>query len=234
MKPGIRIVNASIRALTGMVCKIDPEPFNNFPMQGPLIGIANHINILEAPIVYTRLYPRPVTALAKKEFWDNPFTRFLLNLWDIIPLQRGEVDRSAITKGVDALKQGKILAVFPEGTRSEKGPMQEGKPGTILLALHSKAPIVPIAFYGHENFAQNLKHFKRTDFHIRVGNPFLLDPKGTALSREVRQQMIDELMYQIAALLPASYRGIYSDLSKATEDFLVFEPGTPSNLTFAK
>ena len=70
-------------------------------------------------------------------------------------------------------------------------------------------------------FLSNLKHLKRTDFHIRVGEPFKLDPGGERVTKEVRQQMVDEMMYRMAAMLPEYYRGAYADLENATEKYLV-------------
>jgi 1-acyl-sn-glycerol-3-phosphate acyltransferase len=94
-------------------------------------------------------------------------------------------------------------------------------PGAVIVALHSGAPILPIAHWGGENFMKNFKRLKRTDFHIRVGEPFKLINVGKKVSAEVRQQIVDEMMYRLAKLLPEEYRGEYSDLGKATENFLV-------------
>jgi len=68
---------------------------------------------------------------------------------------------------------------------------------------------------------KNLKRFKRTDFHIRVGEPFKVETQGVKVTSEIRQQIVDEMMYEIAKLLPEEYRGAYADLSKATGKFLV-------------
>jgi 1-acyl-sn-glycerol-3-phosphate acyltransferase len=78
-----------------------------------------------------------------------------------------------------------------------------------LIALHSGAPILPIAHWGGESFSRNLKRLKRTDFHIRVGRPFILDTDGEKPVGKVRQAMADEIMCQIAALMPKEYRGQY-------------------------
>ncbi len=91
----------------------------------------------------------------------------------------------------------------------------------MIIALHSGAPIIPIAHWGGENFMKNFKHFKRTDFHVRVGGPFKLKVDGVKVTGEVRQQIVDEMMYELAKLLPEEYRGEYSDMSKATENFLI-------------
>jgi 1-acyl-sn-glycerol-3-phosphate acyltransferase len=227
------LVNYSIRFLTGIACRVDSVQLVKVPPRGPLILAGNHVNFMEVPLVLTRIYPRPVTGLAKIETWNNPFFRFLFNTWGGIPIHRGEADLEAFQKAQAALKAGYILAMAPEGTRSYDGKLQKGYPGIVLLALRSGVPILPVVYYGGEKFWQNFRRLRRTDFHILVGSPFRIDARGQSLSREVRQQMTDEVMYQMAALLPADYRGLYAELSKASEDYLVFEPGVESNLKAA-
>jgi len=129
---------------------------------------------------------------------------------------------------------GKIVAIAPEGTRSRNGKLQKALPGIVLLAARSGAPILPVVYYGHESFQKNIKKLKRTPMHVVVGESFKLNIKGIALSREVRQQVVNEIMYQLAALLPTEYHGFYSDFSRATEEYLVFDVGIESNLVKAK
>jgi 1-acyl-sn-glycerol-3-phosphate acyltransferase len=100
--------------------------------------------------------------------------------------------------------------------------LQQGHPGVVILALRSGAPLLPVVYYGAENFRENLRRLRRTDFHIVVGEPFYVDAGGERVTRQVRRQMVDEIMYQMAALLPPAYRGVYSDLSAATEKYLTF------------
>ena len=79
---------------------------------------------------------------------------------------------------------------------------------------------MPIAHWGGENFKNNIKRLKRTDFHVRVGEPFKLDARGERVTREVRQQMVDEMMYRLAALLPENYRGAYTKLEDSTGKYI--------------
>jgi hypothetical protein len=71
---------------------------------------------------------------------------------------------------------------------------------------------------GWRGYLKNLKRFKRTDFHIRVGESFILDTGGTEVTGEMRQQIVDEMMFQLAALLPEVYRGEYFDLGNSTKN----------------
>jgi 1-acyl-sn-glycerol-3-phosphate acyltransferase len=229
-----RVVNTTIKGLTRAICRVDDSQLVRVPEQGPLIVVGNHVNFLEVPLLFTHLQPRPVTGFAKAETWHNPAMAVLFDLWGAIPLRRGEADVEALRRGLEALEKGQILAVAPEGTRSGDGRLQKGHPGVVLLALRSKAPLLPMVYSGGENLRPNLTRLRRTDFHIAVGSPFRLEAGGGRVTREMRQAMTDEIMYQLAALLPPAYRGYYADLPSATETYLRFLPGCESNLRRAQ
>jgi 1-acyl-sn-glycerol-3-phosphate acyltransferase len=229
-----RVVNFSIKKLTRLACRIDAQELSRVPLEGPLILVANHVNFLEVPILFTQLQPRSMAGFAKAETWDHPILGPLFDLWGAIPIRRGEADLQALKRGLQVLDEGGILAVAPEGTRSGDGRLLRGHAGVVLIALQSGATLLPVAYHGGEHIWQNLRRLKRTDFTIRVGHPFQLDPGETKVTREIRQQMVDEIMWQIAAILPGSYRGYYANLSEATEAFLNFPPGSQSNLLRAE
>lgn len=210
MKYNMRLVNALLRWVFKIVIRIDPDEIQRIPIHGPFILVGNHINFLEAPILIPHLDNPEFTALAKKETWDNPLFNFLFTRWQIIPIDRDAVDREAFRLSAEALDQGKILAVSPEGTRSGDGCLLPAKPGVVILAMRNQVPIIPIGFYGHEHFWENLKHLRRTEFHVVVGKPFYLDQNGGIRSREERQAAADEIMYKIAELLPERYHGHYA------------------------
>lgn len=217
-----RIVVAVFKNLTSLLFHLDKTQLARVPDRGPLILVANHVNLLEIPSVYTHLQPRPVTGFALASRWDTFWSRWLLDLCEAIPLRRGEADIGAMRKAIEKLDAGFIVAVAPEGTRSENGRLQKAHAGVVLLALHSGAPLLPLVFYGHEIFFDNLRRLRRTAFHIAVGKPFYLDAGDLKVTRQVRQQMLDEVMYQLSALLPPTYRGVYSDMSAASETYLNF------------
>ena len=202
------------------MCRIDAPNLDKIPRNGPLIVYSNHTGQIEVPLLYSHLQPRLVTGIAKVETWNGWFLRWVFNLWGAIPIRRGEVDIEAMRKSLEALENEYILAIAPEGTRNKTGKLIRAHPGVITLALRSGAPLLPVAHWGGENFLANLKRLKRTDFHIRVGEPFKLNPGADRVSRDVRQQMVDEMMYRLAALMPDDYRGAYADLETATEKYL--------------
>ncbi len=222
MKPIHAVVAWFFEVVTGVVCRIEGAELKQVPKRGPLILAVNHINSLEVPILLAHLQPRRMIGLAKIETWDNKFMGWLFDLWESIPIRRGEADLEAVRRCLSALKSGDILAVAPEGTRSYDGRLLSGRPGIVLIALRSGAPILPVAHWGGENFSENLRRLKRTDFHIRVGKPFRLDAKGETVNGNLRQEMVDEIMQQIAILMPEQYRGQYANRTFLPQKYLQF------------
>jgi 1-acyl-sn-glycerol-3-phosphate acyltransferase len=209
LKPYAGLVNWVISSFFKIVCRVDITDLKNVPMQGPLILALNHVNSLEVPIVRPSLHPREVIGLTKKENYDSKFFKFLFEVWGTIPIERDSVDRAAVQACLKVLSERKILAVAPEGTRSGDGCLQPGKPGIVLLAVSSGAPILPAAFWGGENFQDDWKHLRRPHFQLRVGKPFLVDTHREGMSKDVRQRITDEIMFKLAELLPDQYQGAY-------------------------
>jgi 1-acyl-sn-glycerol-3-phosphate acyltransferase len=221
-----RIVNSLIYRVVRLFVRVDTDGLSQVPSEGPLLLITNHINFLEGPIAYTDIQHRQernLTGFAKIEFWNHPVTAFLFDTWDAIPLRRGEADLGAIKEAVARIKAGAIFAMAPEGTRSQDAKLLRAHSGVAMLGYMSGAPILPFAGFGHENYVNDLKHFRRPTYTIRMGKPFRLDSGGKRIKGDMRQEMTDEIMYQLAALLPDQYRGWYADLSQTTTKYLNFE-----------
>lgn len=221
-KPGLSywILRALVIAYTRVTCRLDLSELGKVPRSGPLILFTNHTGQIEVPLMFTHLQPRKVTGFAKVETWDNWFLNWVFDVWGAIPLRRGEADMQAIRAALELLDEGYIIGIAPEGTRNKTGRLLKAHPGIVMLALHSGAPLMPVAHWGGENFLSNLKRFRRTDFHIRVGEPFRLKTDGLRMTHEIRQEIVDQIMYKIAELLPEDYRGAYADLQNATDTYL--------------
>ncbi len=217
-----RLVTAALSGISHLLFRIDNKEMDRVPANGPLIIVSNHVHIPEIPTLYTQLYPRPVTGLVLADRWQSRWMRWVLEATGAIPLRRGEADIAALRKGLARLNEGYLVVIMPEGTRSGDGRLQPAQPGAVLLALRSGAPILPVVHYGSEDYKSNLSRLRRTDFHLAVGKPFRLDSNGLRVTSQVRQQMIDEIMYQMAAQLPEHYRGAYADLDAATDTYLNF------------
>ena len=216
------LVNSIIKLITHIILKIDTSEIKTFPREGPLLAVANHVNFLDAPVIISHLHPRPTTGLVKKESWDIPLHAFLFNVWGGIPIDRDIMDFSAFQKAKQALNEGKILAVSPEGTRSETGEMLRAKSGISILARQVDVPIIPMAYWGHEDFSENLKRLKRTPMYIRIGRKFRIDFTQLPRNKEAMQAAADAIMMEIARLLPEKYRGVYSEGAFEREKFIQY------------
>jgi 1-acyl-sn-glycerol-3-phosphate acyltransferase len=209
-----KIVSLIVKLGTGILCRIDAPDLDKVPMRGPLIAYSNHTGQIEVAVLFGQIQPRPITGWAKMEAWDNAFLNWLFNLWGLIPVRRGEADTSALRKAVHALERGYIFGIAPEGTRNISGRLKRAHPGAVSLALRSGAPLLPVAHWGGENFLKNLARLKRTDFHIRVGEPICLKVEGVRMTREIRQRIVDEMMFRLAEMLPPEYRGEYEKVTE--------------------
>lgn len=219
-KLSLWLITNILRVYFRLTLKLDSPDLNGIiPQTGPLIVVTNHTGQVEVPVFATLLQPRKITGWGKAEAFENPFLRWVFWAWDIIPVHRGEADMKALKSALRALEEGRIFGVAPEGTRNYTGILRRGLPGAAILALKSGAPILPIAHWGGETYMKNLRRFKRTDFHIRVGKPFTVGAEGKVTS-EMRQQMVDEMMVRIAALMPEEYRGEYAVAGQAAQKYL--------------
>ena len=213
-----RFVTIVIRWLFRILCRIKEEGSERLPDHGPCIVVVNHINFLEVPIIYPFMYPRLTSSLVKKETWENPFLGRLATLWNGIPIRRDTADFTALRTAEKRLREGHILMVAPEGTRSYDGRMGPGNPGVVILALRAGVPILPIVHYGGERFWYNLKRFKRTPVTLKVGRPFRIEAPEGRVTSTVRRAIVDEMMEYMAALVPEYYRGNYT--GRADRNFI--------------
>jgi len=216
-------VSIFLRSVLNVICKIDCREFIKALSENkPLLVIFNHVNFLEVPILVAHSYPKHVTGLVKSETWDNPFFAFLFNTYSAIPIDRGGAFQEAFKKVHNAIDNGFFMCVAPEGTRSKDGVLGKGKPGIIQLAFEADVPILPVAHHGGEHVWENMKHFKRTPFYFRAGRPFRIKFDGKPPGKEEREEIMTEVMGQMARLLPENMRGIYSGQAEQDCKYLEF------------
>lgn len=119
----------------------------DFPQEGGVLLCSNHIDNLDPPVVGINA-PRDVHFMAKEELFSVPVLGKLLPGLNAFPVKRGMSDREALRKGMKLLKEGKVVGLFPEGTRSKTGELQEGLAGAGFFALRTNAQVVPCAIIG--------------------------------------------------------------------------------------
>jgi 1-acyl-sn-glycerol-3-phosphate acyltransferase len=162
----------------------------NFPTDGGVLLCSNHISNLDPPTVGIAA-PRQVHFMAKEELFTAPVLGKILPLINAFPVKRGMSDREALRKGLGVLKEGKVLGLFPEGTRSETGELGKGLAGAGFFALRSKAQIVPCAVIGP------YKPFKR--LKVVFGKPIEFDDyRKNKVSAE---EATDIIMSEIGQLI---------------------------------
>jgi 1-acyl-sn-glycerol-3-phosphate acyltransferase len=219
-----RFIHWSMRAIGYRILfKFDRvEGLENLPAQGPAILMMNHSALLD-PVVVMSCVPRHIVPIAKAEGFRNPFFGPLMTVWQVIPIQRGEVDRQALRRMLQVLDAGECLLMAPEGTRHPA--LQQARPGVAYLAWRSGAPVVPVALEGTEGFPTlSRARWRRPGATVRLGTPFRFRPLPGRPGHDRLQQMMDEAMYVLAAMLPASRRGEYADLARATSETIEFPP----------
>lgn len=158
----------------------------NFPTDGGVLLCSNHISNLDPPTVGIAA-PRQVHFMAKEELFSAPVLGKILPLINAFPVKRGMSDREALRKGLGVLKEGKVLGLFPEGTRSETGELGKGLAGAGFFALRSKAQIVPCAVIGP------YKPFKR--LKVVFGKPIEFDDyrKNKVSAEEATDIIMNEI-----------------------------------------
>ncbi len=206
--------------------KIDVYDMHLVPSSGPTILMMNHIAVMDPVVLVGLLTDRDVVPMSKIENFYSPFTALFVRLWGAFPVRRGEVDRNAIRKALEVLKQDRMLLIAPEGHRAPH--LLPAHDGVTYIALKSDAVLVPVAVDGTDEFSGNLLQLRPTRVTIRFGQPFKfrkMERQGRRLPREIMRRMTQEAMYRLAQLLPKHRRGAYSDLSMATTEHLVFVGG---------
>ena len=187
------------------------EGTEHLPRSGPFILVGNHCSNLD-PLMMGwasgHQIGRVVHFMAKIEMRSWPVIGWLTTQSGVFFVRRGERDRAAQAFSLETLAAGQPIAIFPEGTRSKNGRLQEGKGGAALIAMRSGAPIVPAAISGtHRIFPGTSRWPHASRVRIRFGEPFTLPHQQTGrLDRTVMAEGTERIMHAIEALLPENQR----------------------------
>ncbi|WP_240377092.1 lysophospholipid acyltransferase family protein [Bacillus piscicola] len=127
--------------------RVEAKGQENIPTEGPVLICSNHLSNLDPPLVGSFM-KRPLNFMAKEELFGAPLLGKLLPYINAFPIKRGTGDRQALRKGLGILKEGKVLCLFPEGTRSKTGEIGKGLSGSGFFALRSEAVVIPAVIIG--------------------------------------------------------------------------------------
>jgi len=212
------VANLLLRCAFRLLSNVEVVGVENVPRSGRLIVIGNHTSWLD-PILVGAFIPRRIVFMSKKENFRNIFARFIVWSYGVFPVDRGNVDRSALNRTDEIMTAEGALGMFPEGTRSRTGELRRAKAGTALVALRHNAPILPVSIVGaHRGLFTQLFHLRRPRFRLIIGKPFTLPQvEGEVLNKETLTRLSDELMRPLATNLPEEQRGYYGIFPRVTD-----------------
>lgn len=187
------------------------------PKEGPFIIALNHMSRIDFPTMLGIERHNELTALVADKYQKYPLFKIIIDGAEMIWIDRSKADFTAMRAALKILKNGHILVISPEGTRSKTGQLIEAKTGVVLLASKAHVPICTMSITGTESFMDAFRHFRKPVLASRFGPPFMLpaiDPDNRDISL---QKATDEVMCHIAAMLPKKYWGYYKDNPRIPE-----------------
>jgi 1-acyl-sn-glycerol-3-phosphate acyltransferase len=170
--------------------RIEAIGTENVPKEGSVLLCSNHISNFD-PIVVGIMIHRNVYYMAKEELFNVPVLANIIKMCNAFPVKRGVSDREALRKGLKVLKDGHVLGLFPEGTRSKTGELGKGLAGAGFFALKSDAAVVPCAVIGPYKSLRKLK--------MVYGKP--IDMEELRKTRASAEQVTELIMSEIHKLI---------------------------------
>jgi len=204
-----------IRLLLRLFAHVEVHGLENVPQGENFIIASNHLGLVDAFLPFYFLNNSNLFLLVGEKWEKLAILRWLGKRLNFIFVDRFNPDLKAIRQVIIRMKQGEVLVITPEGTRSKVGYLIEGKPGVSYLAAKLGYPILPAGITGSfdSRFFDQLRHLKRPHVTVNVGQVFRLPPlpNGSQERETALQQDTDEIMCRIAALLPQEYQGFYAN-----------------------
>lgn len=180
----------------------------NVPAEGPVMVVANHMNMADPPLVAISIRRRP-RFMAKKELFRFPPISYILRSVGAFPVDRERLDRKALREAEETCARGLPLIMFPESTRSKNAQLQPAFHGAALIAARNGMPVLPVGITGTEKLKGLASLLKRPRITVNIGRPFHLPPAAAKLTRADLSRYTEIIMEHIAELLPEQYRGTY-------------------------
>jgi 1-acyl-sn-glycerol-3-phosphate acyltransferase len=198
------------------------EGLEHLPPEGGAILASNHLSVADSfflPLVL----PRRVTFPAKLEYFTEPGIKgklkkaFFTGVGQI-PIDRssGSAAQGALDTGIRLLREGHLLGIYPEGTRSPDGRLYKGKTGMARMALQARVPVLPVAMFGTDKANPiGSKMWKPTKIRIKLGAPMDFSRyDGLVGDRFIERSITDEFMYALMELSGQEYVDMYAQKAK--------------------
>jgi 1-acyl-sn-glycerol-3-phosphate acyltransferase len=199
--------------------RMSVEGQDNVPEVQPVIFAANHLSFIDS-IVLPLSVSRPIYYLAKADYFESWRTRWFFRAAGCVPTKRSEgKGDGALEAGVEILRSGDPIGIYPEGTRSPDGRLYRGKTGPVRMALEAEVPIIPVGIEGTDKVQPSGTYgVRRHPVTVRLGEPLDL-----SRYRDQRQDPFalraatDELMFEIMMLSGQEYVDEYASKVKKGE-----------------
>lgn len=196
-----RIVIPSLKGIFWTFSSIQVSGLEFLPARGPVVLAVNHLSNFD-PFPVQFALPRPIYFMAKAELHRNPLMDAFLRQLGSFPVNRGAGDEWALRHARKVLDHGRVLGIFPEGTRSKTRGLAIAKTGAARLALSTGSPILPLALNGTQRMFKRFP--RRTSIMIHIGSPIFPEADMSALD------LTDRVMFALASMLPDGMRGAYA------------------------
>ncbi|WP_371131049.1 1-acyl-sn-glycerol-3-phosphate acyltransferase [Arthrobacter sp. SDTb3-6] len=210
----------------GPVLKILFRPWtkglDNLPVDGPAVLASNHLSFSDS-IFMPLMVPRPVVFLAKSDYFTGRglkgrLTAAFFKLTNQLPMDRsgGKASANSLQTGVEVLKDGGLLGIYPEGTRSPDGRLYRGKVGVAKLVLTANVPVIPVAMIGTDKvqpIGRRIPNIRRLG--VIFGEPLDFSRyQGLHDDRFVQRSVTDEIMYELMRISGQEYVDSYASTVK--------------------
>ena len=186
----------------------------NIPAEGPVILAANHLSFVDSLFI-PLFIKRPVFFLGKSEYFEKRRTAWFFRWLGVIPVRRdsGSAAEAALAAGMEVLRGGGIIGIYPEGTRSPDGRVYRGKTGVARLALEAKCPVVPVVVFGTRDLQPPDRKIPRLSGRVRVvyGEPLDFSAfEGRERDRYALRAVTDEIMFEVMLISGQEYVDEYA------------------------
>ena len=190
----------------------------NIPETGGAILAANHLSFVDS-LFMPLMAPRDVVFLGKADYFDSWRTAWFFKAVNVIPVRRegGSAGEAAILAGIRALREGRVVGIYPEGTRSPDARLYRGKTGVARMALEAQAPVIPVGIFGTPEIMPLDKKMPRLKGQptIVYGKPLSFDRYyDRPTDRFVLRSVTDEIMYEIMMITGQEYVDEYASKVK--------------------
>jgi 1-acyl-sn-glycerol-3-phosphate acyltransferase len=220
-------VSASIRFFARRILPLFADievrgDVGKLPKGGYMLA-SNHLGRLDSLVVYYVIDNDDLIHPLTDKYKKNPFFRLIARWLRVTWLTRGQADMKAMREFIARLKNGGVMVIAPEGTRSKTASLLKAEPGAVYIASAAGVGIVPVALTGTEDadVVARLKKFRKLKITITAGDEMYFPPDVKSARGADRdallQSAMDEVMCRIAAMLPETYRGYYRDFPRTRE-----------------